>query len=231
MDTRERMQRAADRLAASGAARAIDLLAASVCKVLNEPHNERFRTVNPSHPAMQPVADARGGVEFLWSVGYEPIHGHLVLQHHDPQRLQQGLAELERVRRGGEYMAAKAKLQAEATSAAARKARKEREASTRRKFLAKVPAEPAAGEAGSSLLCLHVGKGERVWRRFESCNTVEDVLNYVRSLPAVDPDAPVVLKNVTTAPAVSLSAPELQGFTLQRLDLWPSGHVEVCCAA
>ena len=82
MDTRilQAIQRATDRLVASKSAHAIDLLRASLTKVLEQPHNERFRTVNPTTAAMSPVADARGGTEFLWAVGYEPIYGHLVLQ-------------------------------------------------------------------------------------------------------------------------------------------------------
>ena len=91
------MGRAADRLAGGGTvgAKAIDILAASLKKVLAEPTKERYRTVDPKHPAMAPVASARGGMEFLWAVGYEPIHGHLVLQKHDATRLRQGLEQLE----------------------------------------------------------------------------------------------------------------------------------------
>ena len=83
------MQGAAAKLVKCGptGARAIDILAASVTKVLAEPHKERYRIVDPSHPAMRPVAEARGGTEFLWAIGYEPLHGHLVLQSHDPAQL------------------------------------------------------------------------------------------------------------------------------------------------
>ena len=136
----------------------------------------------------------------------------------------------ERVRRGSEYRAARDRLQAEQAIAAEAHAREEHDAAERRRFLAKVPEEPASGEAGNALLCFHVG-GRKVWRRFESCSTLHDLINYVRSLPDVDPRAEVELTNVTTAPAVSLSRPHLAGLTLQRLDLWPSGHLKVCCSA
>ena len=107
----------------------------------------------------------------------------------------------ERVRRGSEYRAARDRLQAEQASAAEAHAREEHDAAERRRFLAKVPEEPASGEAGNALLCFHVG-GRKVWRRFESCSTLHDLINYVRSLPDVDPRAEVELTNVTTAPAV-----------------------------
>ena len=98
MDRQQRMQSAATRLVACGptGARAIDILVASVTKVLAEPHKERYRIVDPSHPAMHPLAEARGGTEFLWAIGYEPVHGHLVLQRHDPAQLRAGLDVLAR---------------------------------------------------------------------------------------------------------------------------------------
>lgn len=98
MDRQQRMQSAATRLVACGptGARAIDILVASVTKVLAEPHKERYRIVDPSNSAMRPVAEARGGTEFLWAIGYEPVHGHLVLQRHDPAQLRAGLDVLAR---------------------------------------------------------------------------------------------------------------------------------------
>ena len=113
--------------------------------------------------------------------------------------------------------------------ASALKEQVERDARLRATAAARVPDEPAEGEAGSCLLCFHVGK-QLVWRRFESCNTREDMLNYVKSLPLVNPNSPIELQNVTTAPNTVLSD-SLAGYTLQRLDLWPSGHIEVRCAA
>jgi len=136
------------------------------------------------------------------------------------------LAALERVRGGEAYRAARARLDADNASEAHVKVMEEAKAAARARFLAKVPEEPKEGEAGSTWICIHVGAKEKVWRRFESCNTAADVLNFVRSLPAVNPDAALELKNVTTAPAASLSAPGVAGYTLQRLDLWPSGHIE-----
>ena len=224
MDSRLNIQRATDRLVAGRSAHAIELLSASLAKVIAQPHNERFRTVNPAHPAMKPVADARGGTELLWAVGYEPIHGHLVLQRHDPERLRAGLAALQRAKATEEIKEASQRLQQERARAAESKAQRERDDADRSTYRAKVPEEPPEGEAGNSLLCFHV-HGKYVWRRFESCNTVEDAINFVRSLPSVDPNARLVLKNVTTAPAVALG--DFAGYTLQRLDMWPSAQVAV----
>ena len=89
----------------------------------------------------------------------------------------------ERVQSGARSLAGRA-----GERAANAHAREEHEAAERRRFLAKVPEEPASGEAGNALLCFHVG-GRKVWRRFESCSTLHELINYVRSLPDVDPGA------------------------------------------
>ena len=69
-----------------------------------------------------------------------------------------------------------------------------------------------------------------MWRRFESCNTLEDLLNFVRSLPRA-PKRDLVLDNITTRPPRRLDTAAQLGLTLQRLDMWPSGHVAVSCGA
>ena len=45
-------------------------------------------------------------------------------------------------------------------------------------WLKRCPPEPAEGDAGNSLICVHVGETQ-TWRRFESCNTLEDLANFV----------------------------------------------------
>ena len=104
------------------------------------------------------------------------------------------------------------------------------EASRRRAaYLARVPDEPAEGAAGSSLLCFHVGESA-TWRRFDSANTLEDLLNFARSLPGAPPRE-LALSNVTLAPPTPLDLETQLGLTLQRLDLWPTGHLQVERAA
>ena len=97
------------------------------------------------------------------------------------------------------------------------------------RVLLRVPEEPPEGAAGSTKICVHVGQ-EQVWRRFESCNTLEDLLNFVRSLPRA-PKRDLVLDNITTRPPRRLDTAAQLGLTLQRLDMWPSGHVAVSCGA
>merc|ERR1719149_497664 len=50
------------------------------------------------------------------------------------------------------------------------------EAARRQAWLQKVPDEPPEGQAGSALICVHVGEAQH-WRRFDSSEVLEDVVN------------------------------------------------------
>ena len=214
---------------------AVDILMSSLTKVSKDPTNERFRKVNVSSagPFKDRVASVPGGVELLYSVGFEPMYGHLVLQSFDASLLEHALACLEAARTSEAYLSAKAR---KLSAKAADDARKEKEAAAALKragYLSKVPAEPAAENGGSvhstCVLTFTVG-GERIARRkFESDNTLEDVLNYVRSLVAVPVDAVLKLDNVTTAPFRHLDPEDKRcaSASLYALDLWPMGTVGI----
>ena len=220
----ERVQRCAQALA--GHAQAVDILITSLNRALEHPNDEKYRRVNPSNPAFAATVGATpGGVDMLYAVGFEPVHGHLVLQKRDPALLWLGKSALETVRTSGQYQASKEAVQVEAALGLSEKSYSEEDHKRRAQWAAKVPAEPAEGEAGNSLICCHVGGGH-VWRRFESCSTLEDVANFVRSLPGT-PLSGLKLSNVTMSPEVPLDLEMQKGLTLQRLDMWPTGHVRV----
>lgn len=69
----------------------------------------------------------------------------------------------------------------------------------------------------------------QTWRRFESCSTLEELLLFARSLPCT-PLGKLHLVNVTMSPHVTLDLQSQLGLTLQRLDLWPAGHIRVQAA-
>ena len=69
----------------------------------------------------------------------------------------------------------------------------------------------------------------QTWRRFESCSTLEELLLFARSLPCT-PLGKLQLVNVTMSPHVTLDLQSQLGLTLQRLDLWPAGHIRVQAA-
>eukprot|EP00965_Chrysotila_dentata_P169095 5583823-Pleurochrysis_carterae.AAC.2 len=77
----QRVQACAARLV--GRPLAVDTLITSLSKVLDHPHEEKYRKVNISNKAFQErVASAPGGIDFMYAVGFEPVHGHLLLQVH-----------------------------------------------------------------------------------------------------------------------------------------------------
>ena len=79
MTPEQRVQQCAQRLA--GRAEAVDVLTTSLARILQSPHDEKFRKVNISNPKFQQyVASAPGGMEFMYAVGFEPMHGYLVNQ-------------------------------------------------------------------------------------------------------------------------------------------------------
>uniref|UniRef100_A0A7S4C5G1 PUB domain-containing protein n=2 Tax=Chrysotila carterae TaxID=13221 RepID=A0A7S4C5G1_CHRCT len=220
----QRVQACAARLV--GRPLAVDTLITSLSKVLDHPHEEKYRKVNISNKAFQErVASAPGGIDFMYAVGFEPVHGHLLLQSRDPALLWIGKSALEQQRLTGTYQRAKEALELEQALSMSQGAYESEVSKRRAASLARVPEEPAEGLAGNSLICVHVGDSQ-VWRRFESCNTLEDILHFARSIPGA-PLGKATMHNITLNPAVDLDLERELGLTLQRLELWPTGHVRI----
>lgn len=224
---------------------ALDILHASLAKVLEQPHSEKYRTVKVGSGAFRERVASQNpaGVELLYAVGYEPMHGHLVLQKHEPAILALALEELKAAKSLPTYVAAdaaradvRARKAAAAQDASAKEAR-------RAHYLAKVPAEPAEGgidSCASSACVISIGvawghdqaplgaAAKVATRRFESDCTLNDLVSYVRSLQAVDdPDGEISLANVTTRPTRVLEPSREGEASLYALDLWPRGRIEV----
>jgi len=196
-------------------------------RVLEHPNEEKYRRVNPKNAAFaRTVGATPGGVEFLMAVGYEPLHGQLVLQRRDPALLWLGKSALEAVRNSEAYQASKeTQLVSQALEQSVVEYNQEDE-KRRAAFGARVPPEPAEGAAGSTKLCVNLGAVSH-WRRFDSDCTLEDVLNYIRSLPespARQPDE-WRLADVTLRPAKPLDVSTQLGLTLKAMGLWPSGRI------
>jgi hypothetical protein len=172
------------------------------------------------------VAAAAGGVEFLLAVGYELMHGYLVLQYVRRDVLVSAQAALAAERNGSAYRENKERGRRRDAAQEDARQREAEKSSRRAAWLAKVPEEPPLGAAGCTKIAVHVG-GAVHWRRFGSWHTLEDLANFCASLA----DTEISITNITVHPAQRLELATDGGFTLQRLDLWPSGHVEVAAAA
>ena len=116
------------------------------------------------------------------AVGYEPLHGQLVLQRRDPALLWLGKAALEAGRDSPAYLGAKENQALEQALAQSTIAYEQEDATRRATYAKRVPSEPPEGGAGNVKLCMHVGSQSH-WRRFDHDCTLEDVLNYACSLP------------------------------------------------
>jgi len=208
------------------------VLVSSMQRVLTHPLEEKFRRINPSNPAFaRTVGAVPGGVEFLLAVGYEPLHGQLVLQRHDAALLWLGKASLEAVRNSATYLGAKEATMVQQALQASSESHDAEDAARRQVHLRRVPSEPVEGAAGNALVCFHTPGGAQVWRRFEASCTLEDVANFARSLPGVPLGGGLRLSNVTMAPHKPLDLDRQIGLTVEALDMWPTAHVQISDAS
>jgi len=231
----ERIARCCERLAPH--VEAVDILHASCTKVRSAPDVERFRKVNLQAGVFkEKVASQPGATELLYSMGYEPMHGFLVLQSYDAALIDHALRGLEAAKQSTSYREEKTRQLDRAAEASAVRAEEAAAAARRAAMRAKVPEEPcSAGDAHSSsslcLITIHVDGQKVAKRRFEADNTMTDLHHYIRSLSPVPMDRELRIQNVTVAPARQLDPEQHGGSSLYSLDLWPVSHVVVEVAA
>lgn len=209
----------------------LDILITSVGKVLTNPSDPRYRRVPLGNANFKRhVVNAPGGLELLEAVGYERDGDALVLRSRDELVLALALSALEGARGSSVYLEARSEALLLRALDESRLDWDEAESSRRALAAARVPVEPADGAAGNTLLCFHLGaKRDRsrcVWRRFESWNTLADVVAFVEATTPFQVGRTAELFDVTlSSPAKLVDADA--GRTLQGLGLWPSGHVRV----
>jgi len=214
----------------SGHPNSVDILITSLKKVSLSPHDDRFSRVPMHNKNFQKnVLGVPGGMELLQACGYVDTGQYLVLRNVDVGRIRQAQSALEHARdHSVSYQTAK-ETQDIDLAIAQSKEEYERKTVERKTALAKlVPEEPPEGAAGNVKLCFHFkdkGEERKLWRRFESHDTLQDLINYVGSLKELRSQR-WQLVNVTMSPREVLS-PSRNGTTLQKLDLWPVGHVLV----
>jgi len=214
---------------------ALDILRASLTKVLAAPLDERYRKVNVGAGAFHERVSSKttAGVELLYACGYQPMHGFLVLQTHDPHLLRVAIEALDEARAAPAYVAGKAKIDGAKAAQMARASDDAAAAARRAAHLAKVPAEPRVdGATSACLITVRAPDGAPAGtRRFDSENTLDDLVHYVRSLEGVPEGDALVIENVTVRPARALQPARDGQLSLYSLDLWPRGQVQVRAAA
>jgi len=233
MTPAQRIEAAAGRLAVSSTA--VDILHASYSKILQQPNSEKYRKVNLANPTMKQVSERPGAMELLYATGWEYHYGHLLLNTYDRGLIEAAVAALRRVQTtNAAYQTNHEGVQREAAQARVKAEAERVDEERRRMHAAKVPAEPPEGSAGAAKICVHLGGDKLVWRRFDSTtDTLQDLLNFVRSLKGAPDGQALQLENITQLPSHPLDEKSQLGLSLHHLDLWPAGHVRVstACAA
>lgn len=209
----------------------VDILITSVGRVLAFPEDPKYRRVALTNAKFRAhVADAPGGIELLEALGYKRQDQLLVLGSFDAQLLAFALERLEDARRSRSYQDARSEQLLVKALQESEQEWTEAERARRARAERKVPREPPDGAAGNTLLCIHLGESSaesrNIWRRFESCNTLEEVAAFVESRTPFQVGVNAELVDVTMAAPRKLDKACFDR-TLQALDLWPSGHIRV----
>lgn len=227
--TEERILRTADRLKNSYAA--VDTLLKALTAVQQNPNNSKFRTIDTTNAGFQrSVASAPGAMDFLQAMQYRPVGHRLVMDASmvDPALLYLGMSALEQTKLTPEYRIAKGQAvfakQIEKIRGAADSS--EQEAIQRAGYLSKCPTEPSAGRGAN----VQVNLGEEVVRRrFEGDDTLHDVMHWLGAhgshiFQNLEKGEWVLLdvhRNVV------LNAQRQANDTLQYLECWPSGRLQL----
>jgi PUB domain/UBA/TS-N domain/Ubiquitin interaction motif len=242
----EQILRTADRMKNHPAA--VDTLHRAVTALFRDPDQAKYRRIDTSTAGfVRSVAPAPGAVDFLKALKFAQQGQFLVLHEplYDPALVYLGLTALEQTRDTIEYRTAKELLVftkemtrlLETTPCAT-------ETTQRAAHLAKCPTEPAPGRGALLQVQLLVeqsngsssagssGTSRTIRRRFDSDDTVADVLSWIGGTVGTDILAHIVnetwcLANVNHSQRAPIHVATQKHWTLQSVGCWPSGRLQV----
>lgn len=224
----EQVLRTVDRMKSHAAA--VDTLHRAVSVLYQNPSERKYRRIDTSHPGYQrAVAGAPGTQDFLRAMKFFPQGSVLILseQMFDPALIYLGLTALEQAKQSPEYLAAKTQLafQKEVTALLEANVTPE-EVSLRNQYRSRCPKEPMEG----TLLQVHLIEGRTIRRRFDSDDTVADLLFWIGSqvgsviYQRVVEDRTWMLMDVNHRVPLDIRAVHS---TLQYVGCWPSGRLQL----
>jgi PUB domain/UBX domain len=224
----EQVLRTVDRMKTHAAA--VDTLHRALSVIYQNPSDWKYRRIDTAHPGYQrAVAGAPGTQDFLRAMKFFPEGSVLILseQMYDPALIYLGLTALEQAKQSPEYMAAKTQLlfQKEVASLLEAKVTLE-EMSQRNQYRSRCPKEPREG----TLLQVHLIDGHTIRRRFDSDDTVADLLFWIGSQVGSVIYQRVVEERTWTLMDVNHRVPLDVGTshsTLQYVGCWPSGRLQL----
>jgi PUB domain len=233
----EQVLRTVDRM--KNHAAAVDTMHRALSMIYHNPKDMKYRRIDTSTPGYQrSVAGAPGAQDFLRAMKFfQEGFGSpnvLVLSEsmYDPALIYLGFTALEQIKATPEYVSAKAQLvfvKGVTTLLEAKKTT--HETNQRNQYQSQCPTEPSEGRG--ALLQVHLIDSHTIRRRFDSDDTVADVLYWIGSMVGSDIyqriiDGTWCLVDVNHANRLPL---DVQGaatnLTLQYVGCWPSGRLQL----
>jgi PUB domain/UBA/TS-N domain len=182
----EQVLRTADRMKHHPAA--VDTLYRLVSTIYKEPANDKYRRIDTTTAAYQRsgVQDVPGAHDFLMALKFQTMQNVMILHTHlyDPALVYLGMTALEQTKRTAEYTAAKAQLlfvkeMQSILNTTTTTDTTEQETAQRAAFLAQCPKEPVDRGGGVALVKVQLLPNVTLHRRFDSDDTVHDVLTWL----------------------------------------------------
>ena len=244
-DKEDQILRCANRVAPHPLA--VDTLLKSLTQLQKNPNNPKFKTIDTSSAGFQKsLANTPGVMDYFKAMNYQPQPFSpkvLELTMVDPATLYLGISALEQVKLTSmEYRNNKALMQFDKDILQILQLGDvdTQEAIRRSNHLSKCPSEPTNG----SWIQVELGSQEKIKRKFDGDDTLEDVLNWLGSHGSQIPSKLLVSttkkeqqqieendiwflvdRNLPSNPPYNVL--ELQHKTLQYIGCWPSGRLAI----
>lgn len=224
--TEEQILRTADRLRTFPAA--VDVLHKVLTALRDEPNNPKFQRLSCQTAGYQKtLQQAVGAEDFLRAMRFYKDSQHWILQGFDAALLYLGISALEQTMTTTEYTDTKKQQTFEKQVSALLEANvSSEEQVARAKHLRSCPSEPQSG----ALVTIEVSAQDKIQRRFDGDDTVEDMLHWIASVwgtaiyekVAVTKEWYLMDRNKKTFKAIDTTK---QHLTLQYVGCWPSGRL------
>lgn len=162
----------------------IDTLLKAFIMIRDHPNDDKYRKINKETPGYQnALHDKPGALDLLKAIHFEERYGtnYLILSKSmiDPALFYLAISALEQVRLTEEYISAKAKIEFDKEIKRIKDGStvsQDEEVIKRASFISKCPSEPLAG--AGALMQLSIGD-EKIMRRFDGDDILQDVLNWI----------------------------------------------------
>lgn len=230
----EQIMRCTKRLAPHPSA--VDTLCKALITIRDNPDDEKYRKIDRNtHGYQSTLHDKPGALDFLKAMQFEEKIGTSYLVLHkslvDPALFYLGISALEQMKLSDEYITAKANIQFHKEIKRVRDGsivNEQEEVLKRASFLYKCPSEPTA--IGGALIQISLGD-ERIMRRFDADDIVQDVLNWIGAHGSAIPEKILSrewsLINLNKYPVIPIDVGSNFNKTLQSIGCWPSAKLDI----